>query len=130
MQTSCFLGAPLQHCANWGRGSGGGAVAKKRMGKRKGKRVAGGRSEANICPDPCDQELYPCLRYWIQKLGCTQALKMTTTPGSPNIKESRSATPLPQKRISSLPLSLITPRKLLYGYTLWQVKKRKLCGLL
>lgn len=39
-------------------------MAKETVGKRKDAqgRVARGGCKANICSDPCDQELSPCLR--------------------------------------------------------------------
>lgn len=37
----CLLGAPVEYCANWIRGGGRGAVAKRRVGKEK---IAQGKS--------------------------------------------------------------------------------------
>lgn len=70
MQTSSSLGAPFQNCVNWGRGSGGGAVARKLgvRGRIAQGRVARGGGKADFCSDPCDQELGPCLRPSAQML--------------------------------------------------------------
>lgn len=115
MQTSRSLGAPIQNCVNWGRGSGGGALATTRGRIAQG-RVARGGCKANICSDPCDQELGPGLRCLVQILGFTQAFTVTTIPGGPSIKESRSATPISQK-IPCLP-TLDNTLKWPYGYIL------------